>query len=191
MKRGGEQFHENVHFALSSLDVQITVRRKLPAKEIHWCCTYRRVNDDNWWQTYSRKCTDRLVSLMKIGGESDRFIYLRRRLPANLFTAAVHWCLWWKLVRSAPTDSRNENWCSKRLFPEMNKSPFRNWEKKNPLSLLCASQLVVSDVTASWLACSIAKKNLKKNLWDQSSGEPFRRWFEIHRTGTPYRWIRS
>ena len=101
-------------------------------KQFTWCCTYRRVNDDYWWQTYPRKCTDRLVSLMKIGGESDRFIYLRRRLPANLFTAAVHWCLWWKLVRSAPTDSRNGNWCSKRLFPEMNKSPFRNWEKKNP-----------------------------------------------------------
>lgn len=190
MKRGGEQFDGNVQFALSSLDVQITVRRKLLAKAIHRCCTYRRVNDDNWRQTYSRECSDRLMSLIKIGGESDRFIYLRRRLPANLFTAAVHSGLWWKLVRSAPTDSRNGNWCSKSRFPEMNRSPFRNWERKKPLSLLSASQLFVSDVTASWLARSFAKKNFKRNLWDKDSGEPFRRWFEIHRTGSPYRWTR-
>ena len=190
-KRGGEQFDGNIQFALSFLDVQITVRRKLPAKAVHRCCTYRRVNDDNWWQTYSRECSDRLLSLIKIGGESDRFIYLRRRLPANLFTVAVHSCLWWKLVRSAPTDSRNENWCSKRWFPEMNRSPFRNWERKKNLSLLCSSQLVVSDVTASLLACSFAKRNFKRNLWDQDSSEPFRRWFEIHRTASPYRWIRS
>lgn len=92
-KRGGEQFDGNIQFALSFLDVQITVRRKLPAKAVHRCCTYRRVNDDNWWQTYSRECSDRLLSLIKIGGESDRFIYLRRKLPANLFTVAVHSCL--------------------------------------------------------------------------------------------------
>ena len=134
MKRGGEQFHGNVHFAFSSLDVQITVRRKLPAKAIHWCCTYRRVNDDNWGQTYSRECRDRLMSLMKI--------YLRRRLPANLLTAAVHWCLWWKLVRSAPTDSRNENWCSKRWFPEItdSRSDTARREKTTPLSLLSATR---------------------------------------------------
>ena len=134
MKRDGEQFHGNVHFAFSSLDVQITVRRKLPAKAIHWCCTYRRVNDDNWWQTYSRECTDRLVSLMKI--------YLPRRLPANLLTAAVHSCLWWKLVRSAPTDSRNENWCSKRWFPEItdSRSDTVRTEKTTPLSLLSATR---------------------------------------------------
>ena len=63
--------------------------------------------------------------------------------------------------------------------------------EKKPLSLLCASQLVVSDVAAWWLARSFAKKNFKKNIWDQDSGEPFRRWFKIHRTGSPYRWTRS
>ena len=73
--------------------VQITVRRKLPAKAIHRCFAYRPVNDDNWSQTYSRESSDRLLSLIKIGGESDRFIYLRRRLPANLLTSAVHSCL--------------------------------------------------------------------------------------------------
>ena len=52
-KRGGRQFDGNVLFALSSLDVQITVQRKLPEKAVHRCCgdtftryflaTYRRV----------------------------------------------------------------------------------------------------------------------------------------------------
>ena len=63
--------------------------------------------------------------------------------------------------------------------------------EKKPLSLLSASQLVVSDVAASWLARSFANKNFKKNLWDEDSGEPFRRWFVIHRTGSPYRRTRS
>ena len=145
MKRGGEQFHGNVHFAFSSLDVQTTVRRKLPAKAIHWCCTYRRVNDDNWGQTYSRECRDRLVSLMKI--------YLPRRLPANLFTAAVHSCLWWKLVRSAPTDSRNENWCSKRWFPEITDRRSETEREKNP-SLSSALRNSLSAMSP--LRCSLA-----------------------------------
>ena len=117
-KRGGKQFDGNVQFALSFLDVQITVRRKLPAKAVHRCCTYRRGNDDNWWQTYSRECSDRLLSLIKIGGESDRCIYLRRRLPANLFTVAVHSCLWWKLVRITTSfcssEAKNFSPCYKR-----------------------------------------------------------------------------
>ena len=62
--------------------------------------------------------------------------------------------------------------------------------EKKPLSLLCASQLVVSDVAAWWLARSFAKKNFKKNIWDQDSCEPFRRLFKIDRTGSPYRWTR-
>ena len=95
--------------------------------------------------------------------------------------------------RSAPTDSRFENWCSKRRFPEVNRSPFRNCEEreKNPSLCSSASQLVVSDVAASLLARSFAKKNFKRNLWHKDSGETFRRWFEIHRTGGPYRWTRS
>ena len=64
-------------------------------------------------------------------------------------------------------------------------------ERKKTLSLLCASQLVASDVAASWVARSFAKKIFKKNPSDQGSGEPFRRWFEIHRTGSPYRWTGS
>ena len=57
----------------------------------------------------------------------DCFIYLWRR-PAKIAGEPIHTdsvlsCLWWKLVRGAPTHSLNENlWRSKR-FPEMNRSP--------------------------------------------------------------------
>ena len=103
---------------------------------------------------------DRLVSLIKIGCESDRFIYLRRRLPANLFTAAVHSCLWWKLVRSAATDSRNGNWCSKRRFPEMNRSPFWNCEEREKKPSL-SSPLRNSLSAMSPPRCSLALSRRK------------------------------
>ena len=61
-------------------------------------------------------------------------------------------------------------------------------EKKNPLSPL---RFATRCQRCRQLARSFAKKNFKKNLWDKDSGETFRRWFEIHRTGSPYRWTRS
>ena len=94
----------------------------------------------------------------------------------------------------------DENWyVAQQLIQEMEigvgSADSRKWtdrrsetvrrEKKTPLSRLSASQLVVSDVAASLLGRSFAKNNFKKNLWDQDSGEPFRRWFEIDRTGSP------
>ena len=190
-KRGGEQFDGNVQFALSFLDVQITVRPKLPAKAVHRCCTYRRVNDDNWWQTYSRECSDRLLSLIKIGGESDRFIYLRRRLPVNLFTVAVHSCLWCRyvahqLIHEMEIGVRSaycRKWTDRRSETEREKNP--------SLSSALRNSLWLRGSLASWLARSFAKRNFKRNLWDKDSGEAFRRWFEIHRTGNTYRWTRS
>ena len=59
-----------------------------------------------------------VVRMMKIGGEPIRrwceialstFGKDQQRLQENPFTDAVLSCLWWKLVRSAPTHSRNEN----------------------------------------------------------------------------------
>ena len=62
-------------------------------------------------------------------------------------------------------------------------------ERKNPsLSALRNSLSAMSPLRVS---LSFAKKNFTKNLCDQDSGEPFRRWFEIHRKGSPYRRTRS
>ena len=62
--------------------------------------------------------------------------------------------------RSAPTDSRFENWCSKRRFPGVNRSPFRNCEEreKNPLS---APPLRNSLSAMSPLRCSLALSRRK------------------------------
>ena len=85
---------------------------------------------------------------MKIGGEPIRrrceialstFDEHQRRLQENRFTDAVLSCLWLKLVRSAPTDLPNENWCSKRRFPEMNRSPFRNSEERGKKPFLSSA----------------------------------------------------
>ena len=118
----------------------------------------------NFSPCYKRQigCCCTFVSTMKIG------------------TSRTNWYTKWKLVFEAPIPG-NEQIAVPKLWGE----------GKKTLSLLCASQLVASDVAASLLARSFAKKNFKKNFSDQDSGEPFRRWFEIHRTGSPYRWTRS
>ena len=124
---------------------------------IHRCCTF--------------------VSMMKIG-----------TWRTNPFTK-------WKLVEAIPEQNRSPrqlaadypclrgfswNFSSgkrKRAAKRRHRVQKRRGEREKPLSLLAASRLVVSDL---WrLACSFAKKNFKKNLWAQSSGESIRRWFKI------------
>ena len=82
-------------------------------------------------------------------------------------------------VRSA--DSRK--WTDRRSETEREKNP--------SLSSALRNSLWLRGSLSSWLARSFAKRNFKRNLWDKDSGEAFRRWFEIHRTGNTYRWTRS
>ena len=171
-KRGGEQFDGNIQFALSFLDVQITVRRKLPAKAVHRCCTYRRVNDDNWWQTYSRECSDRLLSVIKIGGESDRFIYLRRRLPVNLFTVAVHSCLRCRyvahqLIHEMEIGVRSaycRKWTDRRSETEREKNPSVSSALRNSLWLRCSLALSQREISRETSGTRIAVKHFADDL---------------------------
>ena len=137
-------------------------------------CLYTSIHANNHVVLLSR--SKKFFSVLQ---KTNRLLLYIRVYDENWYVA--HQLIYQMKIGVRSADSRK--WTDRR-------SETVRREKKT-LSLLCASQLVASDVTASLLARSFAKKKFKKNLSDQDSGEPFRRWFQIHRTGSPYRWTRS
>ena len=176
-KRGGEQFVGNVQFALSFLDVQITVRRKLPAKAVHRCCTYRRVNDDNWWQTYSRECSDRLLSWSKLVANEialstfdedcwrtySRLLYIRV-YDENWYV--VHQLIHEMEIGVRSADSRK--WTDRRSETEREKNPSLSSALRNSLSamspLRCSLALSQREISRETSGTRIAVKHFADDL---------------------------